>query len=327
MVLGILVVELQHVVVDVGDGRDRHPVEAELLELEAGHRPGRVLEQDLVDAELDLLVRAADQVLGDDLLRERLRRRHGKSLSLGGRPLRCARRRAVRGLRSRHPPGPAARRPTPSSGPLVVTGIGVLVSASAGDRVGRGRRCAPRRALAVPADRRPGAGRDADPLHRRHPRHRAVAGLDPDRDRAADVRRDRARAPRRAVPAAARARNGARGRRRSGARPRADTTGALPGVRRRPGPHLRRALRSPRQRRPLGRPRHAPAAARRLDRRAARLLHRRPRLGADPAPVVASQPPAVGAARLRVRGGAPRARLLEPAWRPSTAAACRSWLR
>ena len=226
MVLGILVVELQHVVVDVGDGRDRDPVEAELLELEAGHRSRRVLQEDLVDAEVELLVRAADQVLGDDLLRERPPPGHEQRLVLGGRPLRCARRHAVRGLRRRHPQGPAARRRPRGRGggrhrhrrPDVGT---------AGDPVGLGRRRAPRRPLALPADRRPGPGRHADPLHRRHPRHRPVAGLDPDRDGAADVRRDRARAPRRAVPAAARARNSARGRGRSGARPRADTTGAL----------------------------------------------------------------------------------------------------
>ena len=58
--------------VDVRDRRQRNPVEAELLELEAGHRPGRVLEQDLVDPELDLLLRLAGQMVGDDLLRERL---------------------------------------------------------------------------------------------------------------------------------------------------------------------------------------------------------------------------------------------------------------
>ena len=72
--------------------------------------PGRVLEQDLVDAELELLVRAADQVLGDDLLRERPRPGHEQRLVLGGRPLRCARRHAVRGFRRRHPQRPAARR-------------------------------------------------------------------------------------------------------------------------------------------------------------------------------------------------------------------------
>ena len=55
VVLRVLVVELEDVVVDVRDGRHRDAVEAEPLELEAGHRPGRVLEQDLVDAELDLL--------------------------------------------------------------------------------------------------------------------------------------------------------------------------------------------------------------------------------------------------------------------------------
>ena len=63
--------------VDVRE-RERHrdPVEPELLELEARHRPGRVLEQDLVDREPDLLVRPLGQVIGDDLLGERSRPGH-----------------------------------------------------------------------------------------------------------------------------------------------------------------------------------------------------------------------------------------------------------
>ena len=48
--------------VDVRDRRHRDAVEAEPLELEAGHRPRRVLEQDLVDPELDLLLALAGEV-------------------------------------------------------------------------------------------------------------------------------------------------------------------------------------------------------------------------------------------------------------------------
>ncbi len=56
VVLGVPVVELQRVVVDVRDRRDSHAVDAESLELQAGHGAGRVLEENLVDAQLDLLV-------------------------------------------------------------------------------------------------------------------------------------------------------------------------------------------------------------------------------------------------------------------------------
>src|SRR6266581_4366023 len=82
VVLGVLVVDLKDVVVDVGDGWNRDPIEAELLELEARHRARRVLEQDLVDEELDLLLRASGEVFGDDLLREGHRFGHVDSVNV-----------------------------------------------------------------------------------------------------------------------------------------------------------------------------------------------------------------------------------------------------
>ena len=72
VVLGILVVELDHVVVDVlHHQRDLHAVHFELFELHPRHRPGGVLEEDLVDAVADGLAGpelSADQVLPEDLL-------------------------------------------------------------------------------------------------------------------------------------------------------------------------------------------------------------------------------------------------------------------
>src|SRR5439155_3390734 len=95
VILRILVVELDNVVVDVGDGRHGHAVEAELLELEARHRPGRILEQNLVDTELELVLAPTGQVVVDDLLRERLPRHRaepnlGCQSSSGSSPPRCS---------------------------------------------------------------------------------------------------------------------------------------------------------------------------------------------------------------------------------------------
>src|SRR5213078_3777566 len=81
VILRVLVVELKNVVVDVRDRRYGDSLEAESLELETGHRARRVLEQDLVDAELDVLLGARHEVLGDDLLRERPRPRHRQSVN------------------------------------------------------------------------------------------------------------------------------------------------------------------------------------------------------------------------------------------------------
>ena len=56
VVVGVAVVEAEHVVVDVLDGQvDPDPVQPQGLELHAGHRPGGVLEQRLVDPQGDLL--------------------------------------------------------------------------------------------------------------------------------------------------------------------------------------------------------------------------------------------------------------------------------
>ena len=117
MVLRVLVVELEHVVVDVRDRRDGDAVEAEPLELEAGHRARRVLEEDLVDAQLDLLVRAAGEVFVDDLLGERASGSHERSVVPGRGLLRGARGRTLRPARGHRAlwsaPGgrPGGRRP------------------------------------------------------------------------------------------------------------------------------------------------------------------------------------------------------------------------
>ena len=75
VVVRVLEVDLEEVVVDVLDGGlDLDAVDAELLELHQGHRPGRVLRQRLVDAERDLGAGgelAADEVVVEDLSRER----------------------------------------------------------------------------------------------------------------------------------------------------------------------------------------------------------------------------------------------------------------
>ena len=72
MVLGILVVQLDHVVIDVlHDQRDPDAVRPELLELHPGHGAGGVLEQDLVDAVADRFAGpqlAVDQVFAQDLV-------------------------------------------------------------------------------------------------------------------------------------------------------------------------------------------------------------------------------------------------------------------
>ncbi|HEX2025092.1 MAG TPA: hypothetical protein VHH92_01720 [Actinomycetota bacterium] len=74
MVVGVLVVELDHVVVDVLDHqRDLDPVLLELLELHPGHGPGGVLEEDLVDAvgdDLAGLELPLDQMGLEDLLHD-----------------------------------------------------------------------------------------------------------------------------------------------------------------------------------------------------------------------------------------------------------------
>jgi hypothetical protein len=71
VVVGVAVVEQEHIVVDVLHGElDADALQAERLELHAGHRPGRVLQQGLVDSDADLLARGQpplDQVLGEDL--------------------------------------------------------------------------------------------------------------------------------------------------------------------------------------------------------------------------------------------------------------------
>jgi hypothetical protein len=71
VVLHVLVVDLQHVVVDVHHG-ERHPdpeitdlVRAEHLELHRAHRPGGVLDQDLVDRDRD--VAAGHQLAPDEV--------------------------------------------------------------------------------------------------------------------------------------------------------------------------------------------------------------------------------------------------------------------
>ena len=66
MVLHVLVVDLEDVVVDVHDRQwHRDLAGAELLELHAGHGPGGVLDEDLVDDDGDVLAgleRALGQV-------------------------------------------------------------------------------------------------------------------------------------------------------------------------------------------------------------------------------------------------------------------------
>ena len=72
VVLGILVVQLDHVVIDVlHDQRDPDAVHPELLELHPSHGAGGVLEEDLVDTVADRfagLQLAVDQVLAQDLV-------------------------------------------------------------------------------------------------------------------------------------------------------------------------------------------------------------------------------------------------------------------
>ena len=74
MVVGVLEVDLEDVVVDVDHGRlDLDAIDPEQLELHAGHRPGRVLRQGLVDPKRDLLTGnqlAALEVVFEDRARE-----------------------------------------------------------------------------------------------------------------------------------------------------------------------------------------------------------------------------------------------------------------
>ena len=108
MVVGVLVVELDHVVVDVLDRPiDLHPRDVQLLELHEGHRPGGVLKQRLVDLQRDRLARRqlpVDQVLAEDLPREVLS--HGGKLPARRVPHAGARRRCG-------PPEPGASRDSP----------------------------------------------------------------------------------------------------------------------------------------------------------------------------------------------------------------------
>src|SRR6266536_2288692 len=73
VVVGVAMVELQHVVVDVLHREvDLHLLKPECLELHAGHRAGRVLQQRLVDPERDLLAgnkAPLDHMLLEDLAR------------------------------------------------------------------------------------------------------------------------------------------------------------------------------------------------------------------------------------------------------------------
>ena len=75
VVVRVLEVDLEDVVVDVDDGRlDLDAVDLEQLELHAGHRPGGVLRERLVDAQRDLLSGhevAALEVVFEDRARER----------------------------------------------------------------------------------------------------------------------------------------------------------------------------------------------------------------------------------------------------------------
>ena len=58
MVIGVLEVELDHVVIDVLDGQgNADPGVAHLEVLESGHRPGRVLEQRLIDTQRNFAAR------------------------------------------------------------------------------------------------------------------------------------------------------------------------------------------------------------------------------------------------------------------------------
>jgi hypothetical protein len=71
VVIGVLVVELDNVVVYVLDGEgDLNPIYTHLLQLQTGHRAGSVLEQGLIYSQRHLfarLVRAALDVILEDL--------------------------------------------------------------------------------------------------------------------------------------------------------------------------------------------------------------------------------------------------------------------
>ncbi len=72
MIVRVLKTGLQRVVVDVGDRQlGFHPLQADRLELQVGHRSGRILRQRLVDADGDFLSgfhAAGQQVICDDFL-------------------------------------------------------------------------------------------------------------------------------------------------------------------------------------------------------------------------------------------------------------------
>jgi hypothetical protein len=99
-------------VVDVHHGeRNRRTFDAERLELEAAHRSRRVLDQDLVDGEIDLLTgedAAADEVRLEQLPREATLATLSAKPSLEGRRLALA---SVLGrhCRARAPVGPDTR--------------------------------------------------------------------------------------------------------------------------------------------------------------------------------------------------------------------------
>ena len=96
VILRVLVVELDHVVIDVlHDERHLHAVLAELFELHPRHRPGGILQEHLIDAVADDLPRgqrATDEVLPQDLLDDVVVVRHSVSPSScsARAPIRCA---------------------------------------------------------------------------------------------------------------------------------------------------------------------------------------------------------------------------------------------
>jgi hypothetical protein len=106
VVLHVLVVDLQHVVVDVLDGeRDSDVVNAEHLELHRGHGPGGVLDEDLVDREGQRgtgFQLARDEVVAEQLAGQVLR--HAVQLLVSATP-RCDPRHRLPD-RGADPPGP-----------------------------------------------------------------------------------------------------------------------------------------------------------------------------------------------------------------------------
>ena len=84
MILRVLVVQLDHVVIDVlDDERHLHAVLLELLELHPGHGSGGVLEEHLVDPvgdRLSGLELPADEVFTQDLVDDVVRHSFAPSL-------------------------------------------------------------------------------------------------------------------------------------------------------------------------------------------------------------------------------------------------------